>query len=89
MERELNKCTWFWCNIVSWLLNYPLCRSAVENEKVFGEVAASALHYNLYEDDLEVYERLRFSQTTCGRFHKGFIIKEMFETWQFKQGGEC
>ena len=48
--------------------------TAVENE-VFGEVAASALHYNFYQDDFEVYERLRFSQTTCGRFHKGFIIK--------------
>ena len=32
--------------------NYALCRTAMENEAVYGEAAASALHHNFYIDDL-------------------------------------
>ena len=32
--------------------NYALCRTAVENEAVFGEVAACAPHHNVYVDDI-------------------------------------
>ena len=32
--------------------NYALCRTAMENEAVFGEAAANALHDNFYVDDL-------------------------------------
>ena len=32
--------------------NYALHRSDVENETVFGEASASALHHNIYVDDL-------------------------------------
>ena len=32
--------------------NYALCRAAVENEAVFGEAAANALHHNFYVDDI-------------------------------------
>ena len=32
--------------------NYALHNTAVENEAVFGKAAASALHHNLYADDL-------------------------------------
>ena len=32
--------------------NYALCRTAVENEAVFGEAAADALHHNFYVDHL-------------------------------------
>ena len=32
--------------------NYALHRTAVENEAVFGEAAANALHHNFYVDDL-------------------------------------
>ena len=33
-------------------LNYALCRTAVENEAVFGEAAVNALHHNFYVDNL-------------------------------------
>ena len=32
--------------------SYALCRTSLENEAVFGETAASALHHNFYVDDL-------------------------------------
>ena len=33
-------------------LNYALCRTAVENEAVFGEAAVNAHHHNFYVDNL-------------------------------------